>query len=194
MMSEFIEPAQDGETGRSASDEAGQTAGNPAGKLAVTGWNSDLEERIRKAIQGWARSKRLGRSLAEDLEQDGVIAAYEVLLRAPASLPADVAELRTYLSRCAINAATDRLRKELRRISRQEALDRAESVADPANCLMEIVELDEAVSREPEEIREVLYLRVQGFTSKESAALVELPHDTVRSRIQRGLKSVRQMA
>lgn len=178
MMNEFVGPAQDDETGRNAALK----------------WSGELEERIRKAMQGWARSKRLSRILAEDLEQDGVIAAYEVLQKSPATLPSDPAELRTYLSRCAINAGTDRLRRELRRISRQESLDRAESVPDPANSLAEIVELDEAVGREPEEIREVLFLRVQGFTSKESAAIVELPHDTVRSRIQRGLKSVRQMA
>lgn len=157
-------------------------------------WSEELEGRIRRALQAWAKSKRLNRALAEDLEQDGVIAALEVVRRSPASLPDEPNERRTYLSRCAVNAATDRLRTELRRSSRQEPLEDLDRLTEADGNILDVVELDLAVAREPEEIRQVLFLRVQGFTSKETAALVELPHDTVRSRIQRGLKSVRRMA
>lgn len=124
---------------------------------------------------------------AEDVAQDGFLAAVEALDRFDRRRP-----FRPWLHRIVINRALDMARREALR----RRVDGAESVFEPLQPPEEIGgEMIDALKELPPEQRAVVVLRhLLEYTPGEIAAMLDLPRGTVNSRLRRGLDRLRETA
>ncbi|MBI5431853.1 MAG: sigma-70 family RNA polymerase sigma factor [Planctomycetes bacterium] len=140
-------------------------------------------------VRALARTLVADSSSAEDVEQEAWLAA----LRHP---PRDASNPRGWLGTVVRNAARKLARERVRRsareadVARDEALPSAAELVEQANLQRElagfVVELDEPY-------RSTLLLRFfQGLEVSEIAARTGVPVATVRTRVQRGLASLRE--
>lgn len=87
----------------------------------------------------------------------------------------------TWMTRILINEC----KKELRRRKREQPL---ETIPETAKDLLDSLPLKEAISRLPQELKEVIILRYfTGFTLAETARSLEIPQGTVVTRQRRAL-------
>jgi RNA polymerase sigma-70 factor (ECF subfamily) len=121
---------------------------------------------------------------AEDIAQDGFLAAVEALDRFDRRRP-----FRPWLHRIVVNRALDWARREALR----RRVDGAESVFEPLPPPAEIGgEMIAALRELPAEQRAVVVLRhLLEYTPGEIAAMLDLPRGTVNSRLRRGLDRLR---
>ncbi|HEY6732170.1 MAG TPA: sigma-70 family RNA polymerase sigma factor [Solirubrobacterales bacterium] len=123
---------------------------------------------------------------AEDIAQDGFLAAVDALDRFDRRRP-----FAPWLHRIVVNRALDWARRE--RLRRGVA--GAESVFEPLPPPEIGGELMEALRELPAEQRAVVVLRhLLEYTPGEIAAMLDLPRGTVNSRLRRGLDRLRQAA
>lgn len=124
---------------------------------------------------------------AEDIAQDGFLAAVEALDRFDRRRP-----FRPWLHRIVVNRALDWARREALR----RKVDVAESVFEPLAPPMEVGEAMIAALKElPAEQRAVVVLRhLLEYTPGEIARMLDLPRGTVNSRLRRGLDRLRGVA
>jgi RNA polymerase sigma-70 factor, ECF subfamily len=93
----------------------------------------------------------------------------------------------TWLYRVASNACYDALRRRKRTPVPLEELPEAESGLDVAASSADVVDVQRALVRVPEEFRLVLILHdVEGMPYEEIAVAVGIPVGTVKSRLHRG--------
>ncbi len=124
---------------------------------------------------------------AEDIAQDGFLAAVEALDRFDRRRP-----FHPWLHRIVVNRALDWARREALR----RRVDGAESVFEPLPPPEEIGgEMIAALRELPAEQRAVVVLRhLLEYTPGEIAAMLDLPRGTVNSRLRRGLDRLRAAA
>lgn len=148
------------------------------------------EELRRNAewVRGLARRLVADEHLADDLAQDTWMAALE-------HPPGPAAPSRSWLSAVLLNALRKRMRTEVRRVERERAAATA-GEATPAGEIVGQVEslrlLVNAVLALEEPIRSTILLRYYGdLSAAEIARRTSVPPGTVRSRLKRGLASLR---
>jgi len=125
---------------------------------------------------------------AEDVAQEAFVRAYHHLaeLRNPE-------HFKAWLIRTTWRLAIDRQRSTARRDRREQAAHEIGTSASIAEQTPEGREfqrrLDAAVDALPEDLRHVLILAaIEGYDMRETAALMEIPEGTVRSRLHRARK------
>lgn len=125
---------------------------------------------------------------AEDVAQEAFVRAYRHLdeLR-------DREHFKAWLIRTTWRLAIDRQRSGARRDRREQAayeLGTPSSMADQTPESREFQRrLDAAVDALPDDLRRVLVLAaIEGYDMRETAALMEIPEGTVRSRLHRARK------
>jgi RNA polymerase sigma-70 factor (ECF subfamily) len=126
---------------------------------------------------------------AEDATQDAFLAAYQHR----ADFRGEAA-LSTWLYRIAVNAALQRVRARRPVASIEPADDEGVDVVDWSEDVARRVELgelreviEEGIARLPENERVALVLRdVEGFSTAEAAAVLELSEAALKSRVHRG--------
>lgn len=133
--------------------------------------------------------------------EDAAEAAQEAFLAAWQGLPSfrGEAEFSTWLYRLASNACVDLLRREGRRQAPASLDDEALNLPDPAPSPQEAAEqgelrrqIEAGLAALPEEYRQVLLLReIHQLRYEEIAAVLKLDIGTVKSRISRGRKRLR---
>lgn len=126
---------------------------------------------------------------ADDVGQETMIRLYRSLDRF-----AGTASLKTYVTRIAINASIDALRKRTRQQERlQSRDDETVHLTEPAENAEDDVEQRErsrlvrrAVRQLDEHYRSVVVLRLlDGYSTQETADILDLPYGTVLSRLHR---------
>ncbi len=128
-------------------------------------------------------------ALAEDAVQNGLVRAHRYLGRNGA-----IENLGAWLRRVVYNCATDLLRTERHD---RDTLELAGGLAAPASTEVERRELaaifEEAIAELPKAYREVLTLRyLHGIEAREVAARLNDNLNSVKSRIARGRRKLRQ--
>lgn len=145
----------------------------------------------REALAGlyaahWPRAHRAAylvvhdRAAAEDIAQDGFLAAVSALDRFDRRRP-----FAPWLHRIVVNRAIDWARRESLRRSVSEA---AHEVESPAGSPQVGGDVMEALAQLPVEQRAVVVLRhLLEYTPREIARMLGLPRGTVNSRLRRAL-------
>jgi RNA polymerase sigma-70 factor (ECF subfamily) len=119
---------------------------------------------------------------ARDATQDTFLTA----LRKLGSFRGDAA-FSTWLHRVAVNACFDILRKRGRRAEEPLPEDPGPGPGDVAETAADVVDVQAALLRVPEEFRAVLVLHdVQDLPYDEIAEILGIPMGTVKSRLHRG--------
>ena len=111
------------------------------------------------------------------------------------------AALGTYLTRIAINLSLNAIKRRKRRRDRFVSRDQFERLDEPAVDASEALEtfdraelVRRAIHELPEPFRAVVVLRMmRGFSTRETADLLEIPIGTVLSRLSRGQDRLRAM-
>lgn len=139
-------------------------------------------------VSALARAALRGDSESEDLAQDAWVAALE-------HAPEGEERQRSWFVRVVRNRATDLLRRRARRLAREQSGGRPEARPGPAE-LAERAEMGRravaAVLALEEPFRSAVLLRFQeGLAPAVLAARLDVPLDTARSRVRRGLERVR---
>lgn len=132
---------------------------------------------------------------AQDLTQ-------EVYIRAFRSLPAYRGEAapETWLYRIALNVGRDAIARRMSERAREggeiEPNGHASRIPDPADLAVrgeERATLEEALSALGEERREIVILSdIEGLSTQEIAAALEIPAGTVKSRLHRAREALRE--
>jgi RNA polymerase sigma-70 factor (ECF subfamily) len=145
-----------------------------------------LFERYRQPIWGYFRRRLEDRARAEELAQDTFVAVLNNAARYEVR-----ASFRTYLYSIAANLlSAERRRPGLR----DTALPARELPAGPASAADAGHIIRDAVSRLDPHAREILMLReFEQLTYSEIAQLLDLPINTVRSRLFRARGELRQL-
>ncbi|MDI3297908.1 MAG: sigma-70 family RNA polymerase sigma factor [Bacillota bacterium] len=160
-----------------------------------------FEELIRPELARiyGAAARLVGRQEAEDLVQEAVLRAFRSLDGFRGG-----ARFATWLYRIVVNLCVDHGRRRSRREWREEPLEATERAAegaagaghDPEAALLaaERQQLVQAALAElPADYRVVILLRdVEGLTYEEVAELTGLPLGTVKSRVFRGRRALRE--
>ncbi|MCE5300840.1 MAG: RNA polymerase sigma factor [Spirochaetia bacterium] len=152
-----------------------------------------MEERFEKLYRENARyvyNVALGilrnKAEAEDVMQNVFIKLFETYgsFRGESSI-------RTYLYRMAVNRSIDLIRVRSNRSSKLEQIELPQNtVNNQAKA-----ELDSLMSRLPVELRTpILLSEIAGFSYKEISAILQLNIGTVKSRINRGMTRLKEMA
>lgn len=118
-----------------------------------------------------------------DAIQEGILKAYQNL----DSLK-DARHFRTWLTRIVINECRQILRRRKQAAAYEDKLPYAAEAPAPGDswALFELQKMDEKY-RLP-----IVLNVIEGYTSAEIAAMMNLPHATVRTRLARGKKILRQ--
>lgn len=143
--------------------------------------------------EGFVRA--LSRSLvrdghdADDIEQDAWLAA----LRHP---PADTDNADRWFARVVRNVASMRARGRARRDAHESVAARSEEVASHESAL-QALELHESVVRAVLNLREpyrdaIVACYFHGLSTREAAERARVPHDTLKTRVKRGLAQLRE--
>lgn len=150
------------------------------------------EQQVRATVLGM---------LGPVAEADDV--AQEVFIRFFRSLESfrGDAQLSTYLSRIAINLSLNELKRRQRSQKRFLFWQRSDvSVPDPADEHADPARMDdqqmvrEALQHIDADYRSVIVLRLlDGYSVKETAAILEIPMGTVASRLARGLDKLKEV-
>lgn len=142
----------------------------------------------REFLRALARQLLGDEHLAEDVVQDSLIAA---LTQPPRSREA----LRSWLAQVVTRRASNRKRTEARRRRREREVAHAESlpssheVSESLHAQRRVLAALDALS---EPYRTTIYLRwYEGLPPREIAERMNVPVETVRSRVQRGLARLR---
>jgi RNA polymerase sigma-70 factor, ECF subfamily len=141
------------------------------------------------------RLRRFARALAGNMSDadDLVQIAIERALARSDQLRPD-APLAGWMFGILRNAWLDeiRVRKRRHRVFAPEEL--GEQVADPRGDHAEVVPIQQAMQRLPEEQREVISLvLIEGFSYREAAQVIDAPIGTVTSRLARGREALQAM-
>jgi len=127
---------------------------------------------------------------ADDAGQESMIKLYQSLGRFKGE-----ARLKTYVSRIAINTALDTLRRRKRDLKRYfstsdleggPAWEQIESPQNPGRSFEIQQSINRALAQLKPEFRSVAVLRlIQGYSTKETAEILEIENGTVLSRLSR---------
>ena len=142
-----------------------------------------LMEKYKTALYKVAKSYLRSEEDIADVMQDTVLSAYEHIgeLKNPAYF-------KTWLTRILINHCNDLLRQQRRYISTERIEDT--SVFMPE----EDREFYELLKELPEEYRTIFLLYYgEGFRVREIADILDLNESTVKSKLQRGRKKLKQI-
>jgi RNA polymerase sigma-70 factor (ECF subfamily) len=132
----------------------------------------------------------------DDVVQDAFIRFYETLDRFRGE-----AAVSTYLKRIAINRALDALRRRKRLLARFRSRD-DETAPAPEPCheedRVEARERDrlvhQAIDALPPKYRAVIVLRmIEGYSTEETAEILDIPYGTVLSRLSRAHKKLKDL-
>ncbi|MCI0588382.1 MAG: sigma-70 family RNA polymerase sigma factor [Planctomycetes bacterium] len=142
---------------------------------------------------GWIRSlaRRLSRDAAsaDDLAQKALVAAIE-------HPPAPERPLRRWFAAVLRNFAREDHRSETRRVERERRVARGESLPSTAELVERLAaqrRVVEAVADLEEPYRTTILLRFfEGLPPRTIARRLEVPVETVKTRLQRGLERLRQ--
>ena len=152
----------------------------------------DLRDRI---VEHLPRLRRFARSLArnaQDADDLVQITAERALARAEQFRPDH--SVASWLFGILRNAWIDEARSRRRRESLLPPKDLAERIGDPTGTDPELLCLQDALSRLPEEQRlAVALVLVEGFSYKEAAAIMSVPVGTLTSRLARGREALQSM-
>jgi RNA polymerase sigma-70 factor (ECF subfamily) len=133
---------------------------------------------------------------ADDVGQEVMIRLYESLERFRGE-----ASLKTYVTRIAINASIDALRKRKRRVRRLFSRDDEAQLNEPVVDESETVDERErralvrrAIRQLDEHYRSVVVLRMlDGYSTKETADILDIPDGTVLSRLHRAKQQLGEL-
>ncbi len=166
-------------------------------QAAVKGDQAAVESLVRRS---WPDLRRIAylitqdQAAAEDIAQDSMLAALETLDRFDADRP-----LQPWLARIATNRSLDWLRRR-RRLNETTSVEDTEEdprlVADTADVMRGAMPADllAALRGLSPEIRTAIVLRhLLDYEPAEIAELFGVPASTIRSRIHRGLHSLRRV-
>jgi RNA polymerase sigma-70 factor (ECF subfamily) len=144
------------------------------------------------AHRAWVRflARRLANDAvdADDLEQDAWLAA-------AAALPHDGAGIRAWFARVVRNRAAERRRLDVHRRAREAVVARDDVVGSGADLVADaeaLARVVQAVLALGEPYRETVLLRFyEGLPPREVAARMDVPVDTVRTRLRRAAELLR---
>ncbi|MEM8485227.1 MAG: RNA polymerase sigma factor [Bacteroidota bacterium] len=139
----------------------------------------------------------LGRSAeVDDVVQEAFIRCYQTLYRFRGE-----ASFATYIKKIAINKSLDVLRRRKRFFGRLLSRDDPQQVVDEQTTTPEGLEqqerarlVHEAIAALPPKHRAVVVLRmIEGYSTEETAQLLDLPYGTVLSRLSRAQKKLKNV-
>lgn len=128
------------------------------------------------------------RELAQDAVQDAVVAAFTQIrsLR-------NRAAFKAWLFKILSNVCTKYIAEKSRSRNTLEFDDERETTLEPSpRALKDMFEMEEALERlAPDERKIVLLSVLEGYTGREIANILDCPAGTVRSKLSRALKKMR---
>ena len=130
------------------------------------------------------------RESAEEVVQDTLVRVW----RSADRFDPTQGSVETWVFTIARNCATDRLRRRSTRPRTAAGLDEAPSVPTPAEVdrVLEAWVLGEALQElSPEHREAIVEVHYRGRSVRETAALLDLPEGTVKSRVYYGLRKLR---
>lgn len=145
------------------------------------------EVMVAKVVKGMLGNKMD----AEDVGQETFIRFY----RSVDQFKGD-SSLGTYLTRIAINLSLNEIkkRKRLNWLSYEDRLKSSQESADHATKLETTELVNKALSRLEPEFRSVVILRImQGYSTKETAEILEIPIGTALSRLSRAQLKLKEI-
>ena len=143
----------------------------------------ELYDRHARMLYQFALALTRSRDVAEEVVQNTLLG----LLKSRARL-GEVQDIRSYLLRIVRNEASHLSRGAVAASSALELVEASEGVA-----VKEVVEVNEALSRLPEEQLTVVVLKVwQGMTFAEVAQALDIPANTAASRYRYAMEKLRK--
>ena len=128
---------------------------------------------------------------AEDIAQETFLRFYRMMHQYKGE-----SSLRTYLTKIAMNLSLNMLKKRKAEAWKNRELSDnwLSDGVDSYKKLDDSALIEAALTALPEEFRSVVVLRlVQGFSTKETAGLLDIPQGTVLSRLARGQQKLREI-
>lgn len=141
-----------------------------------------LIEKNKMSLYKTAKSYLKNEDDVADAIQDTILSAYEHIgeLR-------NVSYFKTWITRILMNHCNDLLRRQKRLSSAEWTEDKAVFVSADDSAFYELLE------ELPEDVRMIFLLYYgEGFTTKEVAQILELNENTVKSKLKRGRKKLKQ--
>ena len=163
-------------------------------KKAAEGNHMAFRELVRRYESTVAKTVfgMLGRcEEAEDIGQETMVRLYRSLDRFRGE-----ASLKTYVTRIAINLCLDTLRQRKRRAWQfwRKDDDSEQEIADPrddSRAVEQRQSVDKALDNLSPEFRTIVVMRlIQGFSTEETAHMLNIPTGTVLSRLARAKKQL----
>ena len=161
---------------------------------ALTGSHAAFRQIVETHEQSVARtvSGMLGSTAdAEDVGQETFIRFYHAMKQYKGE-----ASLKTYLTRIAINLSLNQIKKRKKRkwISMSADPVLSPPSEDVINIKDEKEELEYALRQLEPEFRSVVVIRlIQGYTTKETAEMLDIPQGTVLSRLSRAQQKLKEI-
>lgn len=162
---------------------------------AVNGGDYELfrliVERYQNLVAGVIFNMIRDRNRAEDIGQEVFIRLYKSLGKFKGE-----AKLSTYISRIAINLSLNEIKKEKKKWERYTS-DDSDLEFVKVKSELENIEMRDALQigmrKLIPEHKTVIILRyIEGFSTKETSDILEIPQGTVLSRLSRGLELLRK--
>jgi len=156
----------------------------------MSGFPSLVEQEIPR-LRRYARALTRGADRADDLVQDTLVRA---LTKGHLWQPGT--DIRAWLFTIMHNQYVNMVRREMRdsaTVDIEQLSSTLVATTDPT-VGRQLVELDRALARLPDEQREVILLvGLEGMAYESAAQILGVPIGTVRSRLSRGRDSLRQL-
>ena len=145
------------------------------------------EQSVARTVKGMLGST----TDAEDVGQETFIRFYHAMKQYKGE-----ASLKTYLTRIAINLSLNQIKKRNKRRWISMNTDPVVPLAseDVFNIKDEKEELEYALEQLDPEFRSVVVIRlIQGYTTKETAEMLDIPQGTVLSRLSRAQQKLKEI-